>query len=68
MDFKRDWKTLSWNYGVVPGIMGVFFGIGHFLAYYFFHVVEPEKHVSKFIENILWYHSRICITICIKYQ
>jgi len=53
MDFKRDWKTLSWNYGVVPGIMGVFFGIGHFLAYYFFHVVEPEKHVSKFIENIL---------------
>jgi hypothetical protein len=29
-------KTWSWKFIVVPSLMGIFFGIGNFLAYLFF--------------------------------
>jgi hypothetical protein len=32
-DQLRGW---SWKFILVPSLMGIFFGLGHFLSYFFF--------------------------------
>jgi hypothetical protein len=37
----------SWKFILVPGLMGLFFGLGHFLAYYFFSLEIFKKAETK---------------------
>ena len=45
-------RAVSWKFGVVPAIMGVFFGLGHFLAYYFF-AREPFRRFERSLNSLL---------------
>lgn len=49
----RKW---GWNFVLVPGIMGLFFGIGHFLAYLFFSYEgfkKAETKVNSVLKDLL---------------
>jgi DMSO/TMAO reductase YedYZ heme-binding membrane subunit len=46
----------AYRWLLVPGLMGVFFGLGHFLAYLFFSqntFQRFEQRFNKFIDELM---------------
>jgi hypothetical protein len=52
----NSWAKYCYRWLLVPGLVGVFYGLGHFLAYMFFAqeaFKRFELRFNKFLEEVL---------------
>lgn len=52
----NQFKGWSWKYMIIPAFMGIFFGLGHLLAYFFFSYEgfkKMEERTNSFLQELV---------------